>query len=334
MATDHEFTHIISGYSAASSIQSSFEIPATHVVKCGDVLSIGQQNLSHDYPTWEQKRQPALAEAWDCRQQDLFEANAEFRLFHNFNALDGNKPVLIWLDCGPNSQLMAAFLCHLFKANGWDLDRLHAIAYAKARELYMGILGVLNEKELQARRPESRKLSKEDIDLYATIWNAFAGTDLKAIVSTCSSAAASALTIGALPLIFRRLPNRLDGLNEIDHDLLKHMIAQSPSAIRAIADSMGHDETPEMVGDLFLFARLKRLGSPHLKHPLVDIENPTGHMRECQIRILPAAHEILEGRANMITLNGLDDWLGGVRLTPDNFVWREDVVKTLGSRIQ
>ena len=81
-----------------------------------------------------------------------------------------------------------------------------------------------------------------------------------------------------------------------------------------------------MVGDLYLFARLKRFGSPDLKHPLIEIDNPTGHMRECQIRILPLAHEILAGRASMIELNGLDDWLGGVHLTQDNFIWREDTM--------
>jgi hypothetical protein len=260
---------------------------------------------------------------------DLFDAveNGEpFKLFHNFAAVEAEKPVLLWLDCSVASQLTAAYLCHLFKASGWDLGRLHMLAYAKAPELYMGILGVLNEKELQNRRPKIVQISPEQIDLYSMFWTAFAGADLQALLSVISDKRVSEMTMGALTYLRRRLPSRFNGLDEIDHDLLKYAISEAPKAVYAVALAMGHDETPDMVGDLYLFARLNRFGSPELKHPLIEIDNPTGSMRECQIRALPLAHDILAGRANMIELNGLDDWLGGVHLTPENFMWREDVV--------
>ncbi len=55
------------------------------------------------------------------------------------------------------------------------------------------------------------------------------------------------------------------------------------------------------------------------------IGNDFTSMRDCKMTTLPLAHEILAGRANMIALNGLDDWLGGVHLTPGNVVYREDL---------
>ena len=325
MLTDKDFTHVICGYSAAASIKKAFNIPATDIIKCGDLIAVGQQNLHHDYASWSKARMPALEAALDADLVTVAEPDEPFQLFDNFTALDAGMPVLIWLDCSVGCQLTAAFLCHLFKTNGRDLNRLHFLTYAKVPELYMGILDVLNERELHDRRPETRKIPLEEISLYADIWAAFAGTDLEALLTVIGDEKASDLTMNALPYLRRRLPSRLNGLNEIDHELLKHMIAAAPSAIRAVGYALGHEETPDMVGDLHLFARLKRFGSPDLRHPLVEINDPTGHLRECQIRILPLAHEVLAGRANMITVNGLDDWLGGVHLTPDNLIFRENI---------
>jgi hypothetical protein len=224
---------------------------------------------------------------------------------------------------------MAAFICYLFKEIGWRLDRLHLLSYAKVEELYMGILGVLNEKELQARRPAINKLSRKNAELYAEIWTAYAGSDLQKLLAISSDRNALELTMGCLAYLHRRLPSRFDGLNEIDHELPQYTIAQTPSAIRGIADTMGHDETPDMIGDLYLFARLKLLSSEKLKYPLIKIDNPTNSMRKCTTSILPIAHEILAGRANMIELNGLNDWIGGVHLTADNFIYREDITSNL-----
>jgi hypothetical protein len=325
MLTDKDFTHVICGYSAAASIKKAFNIPAADIIKSGDIIAVGQQNLHHDYASWSKARMPALEAALDADLATVAEPGEPFQLFDNFSALDAGKPVLIWLDCSVASQLTAAFLCHLFKTNGWDLNCLHALRYPKVAELFMGILGVLNESRLHDRRPEVRKMSLEEVGLYADIWTAFAGSDLEALLTVICDEKASELTMDALPYLRRRLPSRVNGLNEIDHELLKHMIAAAPSAIHAVGYAMGYDETPDMVGDLHLFARLKHFGSPVLRHRLVEIDNPTGPMRECQIRALPIAHEILAGRANMKTLNGLDDWLGGVHLTPDNLIFRENI---------
>lgn len=328
MFADNEFTHVICGYSAAGSIRNAFNIPAADIVKCGDLIAVGRQNLHYDFQRWSETRMPELERALDADLGANHELEEKFQLFHNVAALSVGKPVLIWLDCSIASQLMAAFLCHVFKLNGWDMHRLHVLRYAKVAELYMGILDVLNENELRKRRPEVFKLKPEETELYANIWTGFAGTNLEGLVSVITDHDISHATMGALPVLRRRFPGRFNGLDEIDHELLRHIIACAPSAIHAIGFAMGHDETPDMVGDLHLFARLKHFAAPELKHPLIELDYPDSSMRDCQIRILPLAHEIFAGRANMIELNGLDEWLGGVHLTSENLVWREDIPET------
>ena len=142
-----------------------------------------------------------------------------------------------------------------------NVDRLFTLSYPKGEEFWMGYLGVLNEEVLRVRRPEVHKLSSEEAERYSSIWASFAGPDLQKLLAILSNKKASNLTNDALPYLHRRLPSRLNGLNEIDHELLKHIIASAPSALSAVALAMGHDETPDMVGDLYLFARLKHFGS-------------------------------------------------------------------------
>jgi hypothetical protein len=324
--TDKDFTHVISGYSSAYSIMNAFKIPAVNIVKCGDVLAVGQQNLNHDYGAWAKARENALAHAWNVECQDLFESGEPFALFHNYDLLSEGKPVLLWLDCDLNSHLMAAFICYCFRENGWNTDRVHAVIFERAdREIYNGMLAVLSDDELISRRPEYERLSLAKIDLYADIWSKFAGQNLAELISVCTSAEASNLSLDTFRYVLRRLPSRFNGLNEIEHELLRHMIEREPDSARAIGMAMGHDETPDMVGDLYLSARLKRFGSSGLRRPLIEIENLSASIRDCQFRVLPLARQVLSGNANMIQLNGLDDWIGGVHLTPDNVVWREDL---------
>jgi len=37
-------------------------------------------------------------------------------------------------------------------------------------------------------------------------------------------------------------------------------------------------------------------------------------MRDCDVTLTDAGHEVLTGRANAIDLNGIDDWILGVHL--------------------
>ena len=214
----------------------------------------------------------------------------------------------------------------MFKENKWNTQRLHTLRYGSiGLQFWESNIAVLSEQKLIERRPKYEAMSLDSLHHYADIWSQFAGSDLQKLTSMLLDKDVAMLTQNSLGYLLRRLPNRTNGLDEIDEKLLGHIVKQCPSAVRAVADAMGYDDTPDTVGDLYLFHRLKKFASPTLAHPLIKIDNPTGWMRNCTVEVLPLAHEVLAGRANMIELNGLDDWLGGVHLTPDNIVYREDV---------
>lgn len=327
MLTDKDFTHIICGYSAAGTIKYAFRLPKEQVVICGDALSVGQQFLTPNHGSWERLRIPAHCAAMDC-EADLFEGPEKFSLFKNFMAMTDDRPILIWVDWSLNSHLMAAFVCHVGQSERWDNGHVQILRYPKTQTPYLGILSVLNEQQLKSYRPPAQVLTPKEREAYAGIWESFAGSNLEDLLKNLLRKSASNLTMGSLPYLLRRLPDRKSGLNEIDHDLLERIVSHEPSAVRAIAYALGYNETPDSVGDLYLYARLKRFGGNNLKQPLLEVENAEGSMRECKVKVLPLAHDILAGRANMIELNGLDDWLGGVHLTPANMIWRDNMANS------
>jgi len=70
----------------------------------------------------------------------------------------------------------------------------------------------------------------------------------------------------------------------------------------------------DLAGDGYLFWRLRRMSAPEVTQPLVTLAGDPYNMRDCEVTLTDAGHEVLAGRANAIDLNGIDDWLLGVHL--------------------
>jgi hypothetical protein len=83
--------------------------------------------------------------------------------------------------------------------------------------------------------------------------------------------------------------------------------------VSCLAISLGVDP-PDRVGDDYLFARLRRMADPGLRHPFLALAGNPAVMRGLEARLTATGVEALAGRANFVALNGIDDWIGGVHL--------------------
>jgi hypothetical protein len=70
----------------------------------------------------------------------------------------------------------------------------------------------------------------------------------------------------------------------------------------------------DLVGDLYLFSRLRGLASSDLAHPLVTISGDPDDPRSGEVVLTDAGDSELAARANAVELNGIDDWILGVQL--------------------
>ena len=70
------------------------------------------------------------------------------------------------------------------------------------------------------------------------------------------------------------------------------------------------------MGDVTFFLRLDRMLAA--RRPLIERTRADG-----PLQITDNGTRVLEGAADDVALNGVDRWIGGVHLTPEN-VWRWD----------
>ena len=69
-----------------------------------------------------------------------------------------------------------------------------------------------------------------------------------------------------------------------------------------------------MVGDWYLFSRLRRLADPALRAPLVALSGDPTSMRSCEATVTDVGRAVFDGSENFVRLNGIDDWVLGVHL--------------------
>lgn len=332
MLTDKDYTHVILGRSTAGSIKYAFKINRDQCLVSNDPMTIGRQNLSTSLETWQSARHHALKtvlgeDFYNLESDDTSKTD----LFDNFHLLHSDKPVLFWADSHISTHAMIAFIVYHAVTNNLDCSRFHIVRFfASDNRLWSG-LAVQTPADLIINRPKTRKLTQEDIANYLRFWQIFASDNLPELIQTVSSRALSKSLDVPFGHLLRRLPSRKSGLDVIDEMLLAAAISYAPRAVMAVAHVLGHDDSPDRQDDTYLFQRLLKLSCEQTPRAPLLIGNDYTSLRDCKMTFLPLAHEILAGHANMITLNGLDDWLGGVHLTPDNVVYREDLAAMGGS---
>ena len=127
--------------------------------------------------------------------------------------------------------------------------------------------------------------------------------------------------------LLNRYPDIRTGLTRWDEVLLRGVAKHAPNAIRPIGDTLkACIEEDESVGDGWLWNCLRRLGDASRPHPLVTIRYDGGRdMRHASVALTPAGESVLTGEANVVDLNGIDRWAGGVHLSSaDDRVWFRD----------
>jgi hypothetical protein len=99
--------------------------------------------------------------------------------------------------------------------------------------------------------------------------------------------------------------------------MLHAVDAAGPEVARIIGRALrSHDGHLDPVGDLWLFWRLCRHAAESLPAPLVRITIGAGPgYRGIAATLTDAGRDVLAGRTNAATLNGLDDFVAGVHLS-------------------
>lgn len=323
----HDVVHIAPGQSAASTIRQALNLTGpTTLIALNDCLSVGPLQAFESIAQWRTLRDgywtglPVAPEP----SPGTYE-RSPFDLIDHLGVLSGCDSIVLWIGTGLAEQLLLVWILQLLRVVAVESSRLQVIQYSRLgqqRAEFIGI-GELNPDQIRAH-PPAQPLDRAAIaDLHAA-WLAITFPNPAALLSLLESSA------GCLPFLTRdlrflldRYPDHRSGLSLWDRLLLERVVEKGPRAVRVVGETMVHDfYRADWVGDHYLFARLRRMAAADLAHPLLSLNSSTAAMRETTVELTDAGRAVLNGEANAVRLNGIDDWIAGVHLdSRANRVW-------------
>lgn len=328
-ATD---VHILSGQSAAGLLAEAYGIDHQDMLLNADDLTCGPLPAVQNDNSWRELRSTYWHDFmanFDQYPQDA-ETPAPTVLYDAVIAqsrrLGDAENIILWFGSTLLEQLLIAWLVAVFSLRGIGTAKIRLLEIGPtplSRERSIGALsGKLVRSCCSLRNPQPGELES-----YRNAWDAVSRATPEQWVGLCGQKDVPKSLHDALTAFLARFPHRRDGLNHWDRALLKNCKADRLKAARIVGTTMGDiEDHPDWPWDGYLFHRLVQLarrsdGLP-LSTPLVEIFGSGRSMRQTEVTITDAGRSVLTGEDNFVTLNGVEDWVGGTRISStDGPVW-------------
>lgn len=244
--------------------------------------------------------------------------------------------VVLWFEHDLYDQLQLIQLLAWFYGRERGATRLSLICIGE----YPGIhpfhgLGQLNSDQMASLFPVRRAVVPKEMKTAYLAWQAFTASDPTEIEKLLT------LNLSALPYLrnallrhLQQFPATTNGLSRTEQQILNAVFADRQTPHEIFLFDQAQEENVFM-GDWTLWGYVKGLCEG--TEPLLTVEKSTAFnlpldtaMPEFQaqrLTLTEAGLAVLAGEADYLKLNGLDRWLGGVRLQYPEAVWRWDGFK-------
>ena len=321
-ATD---VHILSGPSAAASLAEAYGIDRQEMLLNADDLTCGPLSTVQDDCRWRKLRSNywrAFEANFDYHPLDA-EAPAPTALYDAVTAqskrLSDAENIILWLGSTVLEQLLIAWSVAVFAARCIGTANIRLLEIGPTPLFQERSIGALSGKLVRGccslRNPQAGELES-----YRNAWDAVSRSTPEEWIGLCGRDEIPEHLRAGLLAFLARFPHRKDGLNHWDRALLKNCSARRLKAARIVAQTMGDiEDHPDWPSDFYLFHRLLLLarrsdGTP-IPTPLVEVFGSGRSMRHTEVAITDAGRRVLSGEDNFVTLNGVEDWIGGVKIS-------------------
>lgn len=303
--------HVIQGLSAGGSFNQAMQPQPGELLVNEDVLSCGPLPPFRSIEEWSRLREAY----WDSVASSDDQRPFNDDILANTPALCEADSIVLWLGVGVAEQLLLAWLVKLLKLIG-SQAQIHVVQFTRAGKHNSDVWGVglLHPDQIKSH-PPAEQVSAQTISQLERLWERVTSSDPAGLLSTLSEKVPHLqYSRASLRRLIQRYPDHQTGLGRWESELLKSTKEKGPRAIRIIGHTMGRNFDADLVGDPWLFSRLRELASSDLTHPLVTMSGDPYDMRNCEVVLTDAGKSALAGRANAVELNGIDDWILGVHL--------------------
>lgn len=317
--------HVVPGDSGAASIKEAFGLTSDHVLIHRDPVSYGPAPRTNDLRKWRSIRDQFFAELHPRLPDFSPEKWEQDDLVLNFRRLRDAPEIVAWIGAGTEDQLFAAWLIHYLRASQCELTKLHFVTFDRFRWRSVLNAGELSAEMIRERASPSVPVSVEQADELDLVWRSYSSDNARALATYLDTHEGSLRE--AIAPILMRYPEVKSGLGFWDRLFLENVRDYGPK----LASVIGHTMIPlepknylDVMGDGILFHRAIRMSSPLVARPLISIDGDRQEMRACTVALTADGVSVLAGERNAVQLNGIDDWVGGVHLTPKTIVFRDN----------
>jgi hypothetical protein len=297
------YLHVINGSALLEPLRAA-GIPGTFV-EYSDVLHEGPVMNDDDMAVFLYVRAEFIAECGWGRQADVLRQMQQWQAA--ITAFRDYDDVILWYEHDLFDQLL--LIRHL---NWWwrnaPMDPPSLVSPAE-------YLGPQSPARLEALFQTRGRVTEAQLTLAADVWQAFTGSDPRELVRIFQIENTSALPHlqRALLRLLEEYPSTYNGLGRTEQQAIE-ICAQAPLTASDLFAANARREERVFMGDTTFFMRLQRLlDGPH---PLLERK-----LEDAPLQLTGDGRRVLDGVADAITLNGIDRWIGGVRLTAESH-WR------------
>ena len=263
-------------------------------------------------------RPPALLSSLERRDRQLLETLRE------------GLQVVLWFEHDLYDQLQlldVLTLVHTEEA----APELIVIGSFPGKPSFAG-LGELTADELETLWPSRRPAVPEVLRAATSAWAAVQAPEPTALAEWATRDTAELPFLGpALRRLLEELPAQADGLSGTERRALQAVAAGAHTPPAAFVAAQRLEEAP-FLGDAWFYRALSTLGQGTTRLletgdgaplPLPPPLSDGRQFARLQLRLTATGEHTLDGDADRVEHLGIDRWVGGTHVTPDN-TWRWD----------
>ncbi len=315
--------HIYNGDSTANTARSS-TIPGEHFA-FRESLITGPTPAGLAVDDWLHLRAGHLAEAYGGTQDEIErDLRRQEEILATYREHD---EVVLWFEHDLFCQLHLISLLNWFSTRDLRKTKLTLVCVDKfpGIENFRG-LGELNPIQLASLLDARHEITPAEFASAAAAWAAYCAPEpdqLEQFPHDNSSPLPFLVT--ALRAHLARFPSVQNGLGRIEQVLLT-LVHQSHKEFTDLFSRFGEQQPIYGFGDSQVHLTLKSLSAGRVPLLTQHGYESGSHFSKSSFEITGAGLSVLQSEADFVQLNGIDGWLGGVRLAADDY-WRWDETK-------
>jgi hypothetical protein len=256
-----------------------------------------------------------------------------------------HSEVVLWFEHDLFDQSMLSYLLHWFARQqplGGTALQLIVIGSYPGIELFRG-LGQLTGEQLTSLAGMRQPAGTLELESGARLWEAYSSPDpqrhLKLLHEERDALSALPYAREAFEAHLSRLPAIRNGLGIVEQATLAYLsevggVTAPFELFRQTSDSLH----VLGLGDLEYWHRLSRMAGG--AYPLVRVDStaaelvsypsfsdPAPSFRDCRVSITELGRQVLAGEADWAAMQGIEEWVGGLRLQGRNTLCRWDAAQ-------